>query len=481
MERQADHKIIKATKHFISVNNTDSNDYGSSSHNPGKMNITFNNTNMTNIQSYNDTTSTYLNPISLTIDMFYDNVSSNFSNNKFRISSITDDGRPAFAKNGVSENTAPITLTIPNNIYKTGTELATAITAQLNLVSDPLGWENPYLVNVPHTGSSAFIGAYIQSQTVALASNSILITDVSAALRSTTAGGGLATATVYRADTNVLIATSEQASVSNVTSQVVFIFPTGTILPANATGIYFRFAWGNGLVGDWSYGTAGGNLSMSAYIQTTINNFALTFDANTSSFNLAYNTAAPASLIAVNPILVLNTIFTDLSNNVDYDSSRIFGTTGSVIGGIFVSGSFQLPYGNRVVGLLLPNYIDLQTLQTIRIHCNVAKRFFAKIGNSGSPAQTRPLTLTDVLFEIPTEAVLGQVLSFVPNDNRFYQEINSNFDEFRLYITDNKNNLVAFKSSAEINFLFSIDREIIIPDNSERIKALSEYNKFKSY
>jgi hypothetical protein len=479
MEREAEHKKIRTTKHFIAVNNSDSNDYGTASHNPGRMNISFNNTNMTNIQSYNDATNTYLNPLSLTIDLFYDNVANSFFNNKFRISSITDDARPAFALNGVSEAVSPITITIPDNVYKIGTELATAITSQLNLVSNPIGWINPYITNVPHTGSSAFIGAYVQSATTALANNSILITTISAALRSTTAGGGLFTATVYRADTNALIATSSQSATTNITQQITFTFPAGTVLPTNATGIYFRFTFDNGVIGDHSYGTAGGNLSMAASIQTNINTFDIDFDANTSSLNLAYNTAAPASLIAVNPILVLNTIFT--LNGFNYDSSRIFGTTGSIIGGIYVSGSFQLPYANRVAGLLLPNYVDLQTLATIRVHSNVAKRFFTKIGNLNNPPQTRPLSLTDILFEIPTNALLGQVLTFEPNDNRFYQEINSNFDELRITITDNKNNLVNFKPNSEINFLFSIEREINVPTNEERIKSLAEYNKFKSY
>lgn len=139
MERQADHKTIKTTKHFISVSNSDSNDFGSNSHNPGKMNISFNNTNMTNVQSYNDTTSTYLNPLSLCVDILYDNVSENFKNNKFTLSTITDSGISALAKNGVSEGTSQIVLTIPDDIYSSGPELATEIDRQLNLATAPMG------------------------------------------------------------------------------------------------------------------------------------------------------------------------------------------------------------------------------------------------------------------------------------------------------------------------------------------------------
>jgi hypothetical protein len=443
------------------------------------MNINFNNSNMTNVQSYNDSTSTYLNPLSLIIALLYDNVSNSFYNNKFRISSITDNGSPAFARNGVSEAVSPITVTVPDNMYRIGTELATAITTELNIASNPIGWINPFISNTPHTGTAVFAGNFVQSQTVALASNSILITTVTGVLASTTAGGGEIACAVYRADTNVLIAQTETVEIGPVISQVEFTFDAQTVLPANATGIYFRFIRINGVNADFSYGTAGGNLSMSASIQTTINTFDVDFDANTSSLNFAYNTNAPASVANINPILVLNTIF--ILNGLNYDSSRLLGTTGSIIGGFFVSGSFQLPYANRVAGLLLPSSVDLQTLQTIRVHSNVAKRFFTKTGSINIPAQNRPLTLTDILFEIPTNALLGQLISFEPNDNRFYQEISSNFDELRITITDNQNNFVNFKSNAEINFLFSIEREIIIPSNEERIKALAEYNRFKSY
>lgn len=480
MERQAEHKVIKSTRHFISVSNQDSNDYGSASHNPAMQYITFNNTGFTNVQSYNDSTTTTLFPITLTADIFYQNIYQGFRNNRFRISSITDDARPAFARNGVSESVSPITLTLADSVIKSGADLATALTSSLNNPLFPIGWINPFVSNVPHTGSSAFVGAYVQSATTALAANAILITNVTAALRSTTAGGGLATATAYRADTNALVATSAQSAVTNVTQQVTFNFPAGSVLPTNATGIYFRFAYDNGVIGDWSYGTAGGNLSMSASTQTNIANFAVTYDAGTSALTLAYNVNAPASVAAVNPILVLNTSFTH-TDGFTYDSSRLWGATGSIIAGIYIIGSFQLPYANRVAGLALPNYVDLQTLQVLRVHSNVARRHFAKIGAEGAPATQRNLALTDILFEIPLDSVLGQTMTWTPPDSRYAQEISSNFDELHLRFTDNKNVTIPFIQTAEINFTFAIEREVIVPNNEERIKALMNYNQFKSY
>lgn len=353
MDRQADHKVIKSTKHFISVSNADSNDYGVNGFNPGQMYISFNNSGITNVQSYNDSTTTNMRPISFSFDVFYNNVSQSFRNNRFRISTITDDASPAIRVGGVNEATAPITVTVPDAIYETSVELAAALQTALN----------------------------------------------------------------------------------------------GKLI-----------AW------------IGGNV---------INNF--TVVANGGSFlTLGYTVAAPAGIAALNPILVLTTSFTD-TDTLAYDSSRIWGTTGSLIGGVYVSGTFQLPYANRVAGLELPVFVDLKTVQVFRVHSNISKRFFAKIGGAGASAAQRPLSLTDILFEIPYDGNLGATLNHEFADDRYYQEVSSNLDELRLTITDNKNNVVGFTNNAEVNFTFSIDRQIIVPDNEERIKALSDYNRFRSY
>ena len=354
MDRQADHKVIKATKHFITVSNADSNDYGVNGFNPGQMYITFNNSGITNIQSYNDSTTTNMRPINFSADIFYNNVAQSFRNNRFRLSTITDDASPALRVGAVSEATAPITITVPDYIYKTGAELATALQTALN----------------------AKLVAWI-----------------------------------------------------------------------------------------------GGNV---------INNFTVVFGAATNTFTLGYTVAAPAAIIAVNPILVLTTSFVD-TDTLAYDSSRIWGTTGSMMGGVYVSGTFQLPYASRVAGLPLPSFVDLNTVQVFRVHSNISKRFFAKIGGAGASASQRPLSLTDILFEIPYDGVLGATLTHEFADDRYYQEVASNLDELRLTITDNKNNVVTFTNNAEINFTFSIDRQIIVPDNEERLKALGDYNRFRSY
>jgi len=354
MDRQRDdQKIVRIMKHFISVSNEDSNDYGVNGFNPGQMNITFNNSGITNIQSYNDSTTTIMHPISLTADIFYNNISSSLKNNQFRLSTITTNASPAIRVGATTEAVAPITITIPDGIYKTGTELATRLTAVLN----------------------AKLVAWI-----------------------------------------------------------------------------------------------GGNV---------INNFLVAFSQATNAFTLSYNIDAPAGIAALLPILVLTTVFT--ADSIAYDSSRIWGTTSTTIAGVNVNGTFQLPYADRVAGIALPSYVDLQTLQVLRVHSNVAKRYFSKVGAAGASASSRPLSLTDILFEIPLDAQLGQTLVWSPPDDRWSQEIASNFDEMRLTFTDNKNNIIQFINSAEINFQFYVERSVIVPNNEERIKALSNYNQFKSY
>ena len=353
MERQAEHKVIKTTKHFISVSNADSNDFGTNGYNPGNMYISFANSGVTNIQSYNDSTTTNFRTISFSADIFYNNVSQSFRNNQFRLTTITTDGSPAIRIGGVSEATSPPTVTIPDRIYKTGAELATAITAALN----------------------ARLIAWI-----------------------------------------------------------------------------------------------GGNV---------INDFAVTFNQATNTLNLAYSVAAPAGIVAISPILVLSTIYT--AGGLSYDSSRIWGTSGSVIAGSFVSGTFQLPYTDRVAGLPLPVFVDLNTCQTFRVHSNISKRFFTKQGAAGASPAQKPLSPNDILFEVAFSDQLGSTLVYQFQDDRFYQEVASNLDELRLTITDNKDNLIVFTQGAEINLTFSIDREIIVPDNEARIKALADYNRFRSY
>jgi hypothetical protein len=343
-ERSADFKVVKTSKHFISVSNSDSNDFGTASHNPAQINITFNNSGITSVSSYTDQIITTMTPISMSIDLNYYNVAEAFRNNKFRIATTTGN---LLSVGGTNENAAPIEITLTEGIYRSGAEMAAEILNRLTAL--------------------------------------------------------------------------------NVT-------------------------WVGGNVMQWT------NTS---------------YSAQTNSMTLAYPTAAPAGT----PVIVLRTKFT--SNNVIYDSSRIWGSTGAVVNNIYEDGAFLLPYANRVAGLPLPSQIDLRTINVIRIHSNIAKRFFAKRGNGTNP--TRALSLTDTLFEIPVDVNLGDGLVWQPCDNRYGQTIASNFDELRLTLTDKNDNVIRFVNNAEINFIFSVERDIPTQTNEERIKAIGDYNVFRSY
>ena len=160
----------------------------------------------------------------------------------------------------------------------------------------------------------------------------------------------------------------------------------------------------------------------------------------------------------------------------NYDASRILGIN---TGTRFLS----LPYANvkGASGVISPSFVDLQTIQVLQLRSNIAKRFFQKQGSSTNPA-SKPLSLTDILFEIPTEpASLGGTLTWFPADNRYEQEIVSSFDEFSLRLTDKDGNIVTFTNSAEWNFNFSISRDVITPSNEDRIKSMMDYNQFKQF
>lgn len=370
-ERAAEHKQVRTSKHFISVSNSDSNDYGTAGHNPANMRISFNNPTFTNVQSFSDQTTTHLNPIALTLDLHYNNVSESYRNNRFRIRSASGTGLfQGAAENynaGNPAGSAPVypTFTIAEGIYKTGDDLVAAIKAAITAA--PVSWNNN--------------GA---------------------------AGNALNFA-----------ATAAQPS------------PLGNIL-------------------------------------------------------FKYSGAAPAGT----PLIFIDTIF--VSNGVQYDSSRLFGTTSATItfthaGGapVFIPGAFALPYatvqGAAPAGAATPAFIDLQTIQTFRMHSNISKRGFSKAGDLTLTPALRPLTQNDVLFEFSSGlAQIGQTLYWEPTDSRWEQIVNSNFDELTLYITDKNNNLVTLTNNSEVSMTMTITREINVVSNESRVKSLMNYNQFRT-
>lgn len=349
-ERQSDNqKIVRVTKHFFKISNSDSNDYESANHNPGNTRISFNNQGITNIQSAHDSTVTRLSPISFTVDLFYNNIDEVFGNNKFHvISAVYVGGLGDLSQGGVREGTGgflPL-VTLNSGIYKTGAELGAEVLRALNAAA--ISW---------HGGN--------------------------------------------------------------------------------------QIAWTN-----------------------------TGFDANTQSIRFRYATAAPAGT----PELIIFCNVQQGSKN--YDASKILGIDDN-------TRALNLPYATTQgagAGVAGPNFSDLQTLQTIQIRSNIAKRFFMKLGSSSNPA-LRPLSLTDILFEIPTEpASLGSTLLWTATDERYAQHIESNFDQMSIVLTDKFGNIINFTNNAEWSFLYSVERDVVTYNNQQRIDTLTnEYSRFKTF
>lgn len=368
-ENEARHSVqqVKMTKHFIGVSDSDGDSFGTASHNAGSFTVQFLNPNITNISSSSDATKTLMHPISLSVDMLYNNVSENFKNNKFRVRSKAGN---LLTQGGVAEDTSnpndpadyvlstiPI-VTIPDGIYRTGAEFGAALLAALNAAA--ISW----------TGGN-------------------------------------------------------------------------------------QIAWTN---------TA--------------------FDATTNSIRFRYATAAPAGT----PELWIDATFTDATTGVKYDSSRILGTTGAVAGpagfATYVDGAFLLPYATTQgagAGVTTPAYVDLQTVDIIQLRCpEVAKRYFRKQGDNVVPGRN-PLSFVPIIFEIVVDAGVGSTLYWAPPDDRWSQEIASDFSTMTFSITDKKGNVVPFINNAEMNYQFYVERHINISTNSDKLKAMGDYNRFKSF
>ena len=201
---------------------------------------------------------------------------------------------------------------------------------------------------------------------------------------------------------------------------------------------------------------------------------------------LAYATAHPTPLALD---LYIYSQFFSARINQAIDSSRPLGMTFASIGGANVFGAFVLPYANRVAGLLTPKVVDLRTVQQVQVHSNVAGRHFAKRGyntaGGGFSIQTdaglRPLSMTDILFTFNLDVDMGSTFVFEPASYEiFQQQITNNFDEFRLYLTNHKGEVIKFINNAEISFTFSIEREVVSQTAEDRIKDLMNYNAFRN-
>ena len=118
--------------------------------------------------------------------------------------------------------------------------------------------------------------------------------------------------------------------------------------------------------------------------------------------------------------------------------------------------------------------VDFKTIDTMRIHSNIAKRFFEIKSNK--------LSENNVLFElIPPNGAVGSVMVWEPTNPELYsQEVHSNFDNMTIELRDRSGALIDFQSYCSFTMTFSVVREIEIPDPKERLKNLQNLNQLSS-
>jgi len=207
---------------------------------------------------------------------------------------------------------------------------------------------------------------------------------------------------------------------------------------------------------------------------STLANWTVTYNANTYRFVWSYATTDPAG----NTPLTMVWRYTDttVTPNVKYDTAKLLGnvgfTTSCPDNGGFTGGSM----------------VDLAPFQVVRLHSNIAKRTFAMqdrytTSNTGvvTPAG-KQLNGTDILFEIPTNSQLtGSTLTFLPTTPETYrQEIVSNFDNVTFQLRDINNNIIPLFAGSEFNITFVIEREIVQPNNEDRLGAVADFANFST-
>jgi hypothetical protein len=165
-------------------------------------------------------------------------------------------------------------------------------------------------------------------------------------------------------------------------------------------------------------------------------------------------------------------------NSVQYNATRWMGTTTAspktvqqLAQQVAANGIFEPA---PAVDSYPPRTSDFKTVDTIRIHSNIAKRFFEIKGGKLSP--------NNVLFEITApESSIGSTLIWENHTPELYsQEVHSNYDSVIIELKDRNGFLIDFYDHCNFNLTFSIEREIEIPDPKERLKNLQNLNNLSS-
>lgn len=164
-------------------------------------------------------------------------------------------------------------------------------------------------------------------------------------------------------------------------------------------------------------------------------------------------------------------------NSVQYNATRWMGTTISspkTVSQVAQQAAANGAFADPAIDLYPPRTVDFKTTDIIRIHSNIAKRFFE--------IKSGKLSSNDVLFEIVApESAIGSTLIWENNTPEIYsQEVHNNYDNLVIELKDRNGILIDFYDHCNFNLTFSIEREIEIPDPKERLKNLQNLNQMSS-
>jgi hypothetical protein len=197
------------------------------------------------------------------------------------------------------------------------------------------------------------------------------------------------------------------------------------------------------------------------------------YDPLANRIAIGYTTAGnPGNIVtAINTYPLIGQIQYDMTRMMGMNKSsptidQIAPLTVSGVSGLFVSPKYN------------PNGTDFKVFDVLRIHSNVAKRFYELKGN----VNNKVLSSNSVLFELVVPNItMGSSLVFENvNSDIYSQEVHNNFDNLTIEIRDKNGNLIPFKSYCNFNMTFIMTRIIQQQSTADRLKNLQNFNLLSS-
>lgn len=192
------------------------------------------------------------------------------------------------------------------------------------------------------------------------------------------------------------------------------------------------------------------------------------YDPLSNRIALAYTTTNVVTAVDTYPLI----------GGIRYDMTRIFGMEKSsasinqtVVSALSVlTGNFLAPRYN-------PNGCDFKVFDVLRIHSNIAKRFYELKGNN-----PKVLSNNSVLFEliVPNISMGSSLVWECLNSDIYSQEVINNFDNLTIEIRDKSGTLIPFKQYCNFNMTFIMTRNIQQQSVADRIKNISNFNQLSS-